>query len=124
MVVRRAEGTDRCMEEEDLREREGVGTWTRSDRWSKVVDGLKCKQEDFELSYTQSYTHSHTDGVKACNLPVASQRARTLGYSRHACMHSNPNPNPASTHKLLGNNNPVLSDELSVNRCLPLGDVD
>ena len=33
MVVRRAEGTDRCMEEEDLREREGVGTWRRSDRY-------------------------------------------------------------------------------------------
>ena len=32
MVVRLAEGTDRCTEEEDLREREGVGTWTRSDR--------------------------------------------------------------------------------------------
>ncbi len=33
MVVRRAEGTDMCMEEEDLREREGVGTWRRSDRY-------------------------------------------------------------------------------------------
>ena len=32
MVVRWAEGTDRCMEEEDLREREGLGTWRRSDR--------------------------------------------------------------------------------------------
>ena len=30
---RRAEGTDRCMKEEDLREREGVGTWRRSDRY-------------------------------------------------------------------------------------------
>ena len=33
MVVRRAEGTDRCKAEEDLREREGVGTWRRSDRY-------------------------------------------------------------------------------------------
>ena len=33
MVVRRAEGTDSCTEEVDLREREGVGTWTRSDRY-------------------------------------------------------------------------------------------
>ena len=33
MVVRRAEGTDRCVEEEDLMEREGVGTWRRSDRY-------------------------------------------------------------------------------------------
>ena len=33
MVVRRAEGTDRCMEEEDLREREVVGPWRRSDKY-------------------------------------------------------------------------------------------
>ena len=33
VVVRRAEGTDGCTEEEDLREREGVGTWMRSDRY-------------------------------------------------------------------------------------------
>lgn len=32
MVVRRAEGTDKLMEEEDLREREGIWTWRRSDR--------------------------------------------------------------------------------------------
>ena len=32
MVMRRVEGTDRCTEEEDLGEREGGGTWTRSDR--------------------------------------------------------------------------------------------
>ena len=28
-----AHGTDRCVEEEDLREQEGVGTWRRSDRY-------------------------------------------------------------------------------------------
>ena len=33
MVMRLAEGTDSCTEEEDLREREGVGTWMRSDRY-------------------------------------------------------------------------------------------
>ena len=38
MVVRQAEGTDSCMEEEDLRERQGVGTWTRSDRYGEVVN--------------------------------------------------------------------------------------
>ena len=32
MVVRRAEGTDKCMEEDDLRVREGVGMWRRLDR--------------------------------------------------------------------------------------------
>ena len=33
MVMRRAEGTDRCTEEEILRERAGVGTWMRADRY-------------------------------------------------------------------------------------------
>ena len=37
MVARRAEGTDRCMEEEDLRVREGVGMWRRSDRYGGVI---------------------------------------------------------------------------------------
>ena len=32
MVVRRAEGTDSWMEEEDLKARDGVGMWRRSDR--------------------------------------------------------------------------------------------
>lgn len=43
MVVRRSEWTDRCMEEEDLRGRDGVGIRTRSDRLGgEVVDGLEC----------------------------------------------------------------------------------
>lgn len=33
MVMRRAGGTDKCMEEEDLRARGGVVTWRRSDRY-------------------------------------------------------------------------------------------
>lgn len=33
IVVRRAGGTDRCMEEEDLRERVEVGPWRRSDKY-------------------------------------------------------------------------------------------
>ena len=33
VVVRRAGGTDRCTELEDLGEREGVGAWTRSDTY-------------------------------------------------------------------------------------------
>ena len=47
MVVRRAEGTDRCMEEEDLREREVMGHWRRLDKYGEVMDGLECKLEDF-----------------------------------------------------------------------------
>ena len=39
---------------EDLREREEVGTWRRSDRdgggGGEAVDGLERKQEDFELN--------------------------------------------------------------------------
>lgn len=35
MVGRQVEGTDRCMEEEDLRGRECVGTWRRSDSYGE-----------------------------------------------------------------------------------------
>lgn len=37
VVVRRAEGLVRWMEEEDLREREGVATWRRSDGYGGAI---------------------------------------------------------------------------------------
>ena len=54
IMTRRAGGTERWTEEADLREWEGVAMWRSSEkvRRGKVMEGVECKQEDFEV-YTE-----------------------------------------------------------------------
>ena len=56
MVLRRAEGTKRWREEEDLSEREGMAMERKSDRYGggEVVDGLECMEKYLEC-------HSESD---------------------------------------------------------------